>query len=71
MTGGDLWHVEVFRLDNYEGQRFVAVSTSEALKLMEEALDRDEIGGVVAYRPPLQTGQSYEAAQAGYRPAAR
>lgn len=57
----DLWHVEVYRRNHTEpAERFVALGTWDALRKVEEFLTDETVGGVVAYRPPLQTGQSYE-----------
>lgn len=52
----DLWHVEVYRIKHTEPvQRFVALGTWDALAKVEEFLSDETVGGVVAYRPPLQT----------------
>lgn len=53
----DLWHVEVYRIKHTEpAHRYTALSTWDALRLVEEFLKDETVGGVVAYRPPLQTG---------------
>ena len=58
--GQDIWHVETFDRGNYNATRHVAVSTGEAVKLVTDALADGNTGGVVVYRPPLQTGHSLD-----------
>lgn len=57
----DLWHVEIYyRNATLPAHRFVAVGKDEAMKRMEDGLQDEAVGGVVAYRPPLQVASPRE-----------